>query len=247
MEKQKKEQAAEPASKMKRTLNKMGYMFKDLTEYCEDFIDFSKKSHGPVLEIGAAYGFVSLKVANSGTKIWVNDLDPRHLESIKKEASDYQNSFISTIPGHFPKKLDFPKESFTAIFSSNVFHFLEKEDVEQGIKKMFDWLKPGGKVFITAGSPYAYLWKEFIPIFEKKIRNGERWPGYTDDFSIFKNNARLKELPAFFHFFSPEILASSFKECGFIPEKSGYSPRKDWPEDFQLDGRETAGLIAYKP
>jgi len=242
-----KKPADAPPSKMQRTLNNMGYMFKDLTEYCKNFIDFSTTSSGPVLEVGAAYGFVSLKVASKRKKIWINDLDNRHLEAIKENVTPDQRPFISTVAGRFPQEIDFPPEYFTAIFSSNMFHFLNKEDVDQGIQKMFKWLKPGGKIFITAGSPYAYLWQEFIPIFEKRIKEGDKWPGYTDDFSIFKNNDRLEDLPKFIHFFTPSLLASAFKRHGFIPEKSSYCARKDWPKDFQLDGRETAGLIAHKP
>ncbi len=234
-------------SKMERTFNNMGYMFKDLTEYCEDFIRFSETSKGPVLEIGAAFGFVSLQVADKGVKIWANDLDSRHLDFLEKKATKAQREFITTVACRFPDESNFPAEFFSAIFSSNVFHFLRGEEITQGIKKMFSWIKPGGKVYITAGTPYAYHWQEFIPIFEEKIKKGLPWPGQIEDFSIFKHNKRLSELPHFFHFFSPQILESAFKKFGFIPEKSGYCSRKNWPKDLRFDGRETAGLVARKP
>ncbi len=237
----------DPHSVTVPTLNQMGYMFKDLTEYDHDFISFSEKSHGPVLELGAAFGYTTLKVADKGIPITANDLDPNHLRELRNNATIEQSPYLTLKPGRFPSNLDFPSHTFTAILSSNMFHYLTGDEIEEGILNMYSWLKPGGKAFVITASPYAFLWQEFIPLFEERHRQGMKWPGYTADLSIFKNNKRFPQIPKFIHFLNIDILSRAFSKLGFIIEKSGYCPRSSWPIDFQLDGRESVGLIAVKP
>lgn len=232
--------------KLVKTLNKMGYMFEDITEYEENFIHFSQQSKGPVLEIAAAFGVVTLKVAEKEVNIIANDLDPEHLRILEKTATDSQRKFIKTLSGRFPQEINFRPHSFTAILASNVFHYLKGEEIIEGIKKFYSWLKPGGKVYIVAGTPYTHHWQEFIPIFEKNIQDQVLWPGYLDELSLFKNNKRLSELPSFMHFFTPDILSTLFEKVGFLIRKKGFAARPHWPQDMQLDGRESAGLIAFK-
>ena len=111
---------------------------------------------------------------------------------------------------------------------------------------MWDWLDDSGKVFIISATPYSRMWQEFIPIFENNIEKGVEWPGYIEDFSIFKHNKRFNEIPDFMHFLAPEILKEKFEQQGFIVERYGFCDRNRWPEDMRLDGRESIGLIATK-
>ena len=41
---------------------------------------------------------------------------------------------------------------------------------------MYSWLKPGGRLYLVADTPYG-IWRKLIPIFEQKKEKGERWPG----------------------------------------------------------------------
>lgn len=241
-----KEQSKNSYPNLIRTFNKMGYMFEDITEYEEDFIQFSKLSNGPVLEIAAAFGVVTLKVAKKKINIVANDLEPEHLNILEKKANASQKKFITTLPGRFPQEISFSPNSFTAILASNIFHYLKGEEIIEGIKKISSWLKPKGKVYIVAGTPYTYHWQEFIPILKKNIQEQKPWPGYIDELSMFKHNKRFNDLPSFMHFFTPDILSSWFEKFGFLIAKKGYAARPTWPQDMQLDGRESAGLIAVK-
>lgn len=228
------------------TLNKMGYMFNDLTAYGEAFINFCTQINGPVLEIGAAYGVASLRVLETNTKIVSNDLDERHLKILLDHVPPDKKNLIETVSGKFPQQLAFSPSSFDAILVSNVIHFLNTDEMEIAILKLHEWLRPGGKVFIIAATPYVRIWQEFIPLFKRNLANAVRWPGYIDDFSIFKSHHRKEHMPSFIHFFDPENLSKKFNAFNFSIEKYGYCARPDWPVDMQLDGRESMGLIAQK-
>lgn len=240
----KKQEASMPG--LTPTLNKMGYMFSDLTSIDLEFINFCEESKGPALEIGAAYGDIALKIAHKGVEIVANDLEKEHLSRIEQRALGDASRYITTVPGRFPDDVNFEDETFTAVLASNVFHYLDGDDITRGINKIFHWLKPNGRVYVVVGSPYAHLWHEFIPFFEEKIRQKKPWPGYVTDFSIFKNNHRFEQIPDFMHFFEPTILSLLFEEAGFCVKKAKFCARPQWPADLQLDGRESVGLVAAK-
>jgi len=229
------------------TVNQMGYMFKDLTKYDKEFIEFSASSGGPVLEIGAAFGWTTLKVASKKVKIVANDLSKDHLTLLKETTRSGLSSYITPICARFPKELNFRPSSFTAVLVSNVFHYLGGQDILLGIEKLFHWLKSGGKAYIIVGTPYSKMWREFVPIFESNIEKNMPWPGYVEDVSIFPNNNRLGQLPEFMHFIPLPLLINLFQKQGFFVEKSGFCARPTWPDDMQLDGRESACLVAIKP
>lgn len=67
------------------TLNQMGYMTDHLDPYSIDFIDWSLKSEGPTLDVGAAYGIATLPLVEKLNEIWVNDLDESHLKLIVEQ------------------------------------------------------------------------------------------------------------------------------------------------------------------
>src|SRR5260221_14662387 len=67
------------------TLNNMGYMFEDLTEYGDEFIRFSQDAKDPALDIAAAYGIATLKLLQQQIRVVANDLDPRHLEILRNQ------------------------------------------------------------------------------------------------------------------------------------------------------------------
>jgi hypothetical protein len=223
----------------------MGYMFKDITEYGLDFLEFCKTASAPVLDIAAAYGVASIKALEQGAYVIANDLDPHHLEILKSRVPDCYQARLQTQVGRFPSQLHFEPKSLSAVLAANMFHFLNGEEVNEAIRCLYNWLYRGGKAFIIAGSPYIRLWKGIIPVFERKKSEGDVWPGLVENTSLYPNE-RLQDLPKLMHFFDPEILAHAFEKAGFVIEKAGYISRASWPEDMQLDGRESVGIIAVK-
>jgi hypothetical protein len=48
------------------------------------------------------------------------------------------------------------------------------------------------------------------------------------------------------HFLDPDVLSRVFTESGFRIDEATMFARPEFPEDIQLDGRESVGLIATK-
>jgi predicted SAM-dependent methyltransferase len=228
------------------TLNNMGYMFNPSTPYGEAFLKFSAVSGGPVLDVGTAYGTSTLQVLNNGIKVVANDLEPKHLDILMERVPENLKPLLTLSPGKFPTDVSYKPNSFKAILLSNILHFLKGEEIEMAAQKTFEWLQPGGKVFIIAASPYVGMFQDFTSQFEKNRKNNVKWPGYVPDLKIFKNNTRLGQLPGFMHFFHPEDLKAVFEKAGFEIETAEYFPQPMWPEDMRLDGRESVGLIVRK-
>ncbi|MBM3610677.1 MAG: class I SAM-dependent methyltransferase [Alphaproteobacteria bacterium] len=228
--------------KVVKTTNKMGYMFNEIKEYGRDFIEYS--SPGPVLDIGAAYGVHTLPALERGAYVVCNDLEKKHLEILEERVPQEYKSHVEFVCGKFPQELHFRENSFSGILLSHVLHFLKSDEIEEGISKVFGWLKPGGKVFAIVGTPYIKIVEGFIPTFKKRLESGQEWPGFIEDISIY-HHERCKDLPKFMHYFDIDVVRRVFKD--FIIEKCGYINRDDFPEDMRLDGRENVGVIARKP
>lgn len=229
------------------TLNKMGYMMENDDVFRKSFFNFCKKTPGPVLDIGAAYGLCSLKALKRGAKVIANDIDIRHLKILKKNIPKNMTHRLKLLHGKFPDEINFPKDHLGGVLASQIFHFLNGEEIINSAEKIFKWLKPKGKIFIIASSPYIKLTKKYITIYEKRKALGEKWPGFIENFSKYSHNSKLKNLPKFVHLLDIKTLEEVFKQTGFIIEKAINFSRPDFSDDFKLNGNENVGLIGIKP
>jgi len=177
------------------TLNKMGFMMEMDDPYRRAFIEWSLKKKEWVLEIGAAYGIVTLEVIKKGGKVIANDLDPQHLHILGSKVPKHLKNNLQTLPGKFPNDIEVPKASLEAVLSSQVFHFLNGEDIKKGFQKVFQWLKSKGKFFVVTSTPYVKTSGEFIKVYEERKSKGELWPGYTESLDSFSNSRYIDYLP----------------------------------------------------
>lgn len=119
-------------------------------------------------------------------------------------------------------------------------------NLERSARILFDWLASGGRVFIVAETPYLKNFQAFIPTYEARRAAGDPWPGFVDDVMAIAPE-RGASLPPKMHFLDPEVLTRVFTAAGFIVEKAETFARPEFPEDIQLDGRESVGMVARKP
>jgi Methyltransferase domain len=228
------------------TLNQFGYMTSSIDKYMHEFIQYSSISQSYCVDIGAAYGIASIAALKLGAKIIANDIDPRHLQLISDNISTELQKNLKLDATTFPKEMQFTKNSIGAFLIARVFHFLTPSEIMEGAQKLFQWLEPGGKVFLTAETPYLGLWKEFIPIYEKLKSTQSLWAGEIPDISIYAPH-RSSELPKRMLLLDIESLNHAFSAAGFEIETLEYFSRPEFPEDIQYDGRESIGLICKKP
>jgi len=225
------------------TLNRFGYMKKDLGEFCKDFIQYALETKELVLELGCAYGFVVQHVLAGNGKIVASDLEEKHLSVLLKNTPQDKLENLYLRQGRFPDEINFPKESFKAILSSRMFHFLEGKDIAVGFKKVHDWLKPNGKFFFTGVSPYNYTLRDnFLSTYQKRREDKVEWPGEVRDFNS-RAVAHQEYLQNFIHTFDIPKLEELLPEYGFKIDKIKLF---DYPNSIDSDNKGHIGFIATK-
>ena len=157
------------------TMNDKGFMFEVLDDYADEFIAFAGASEYEAAEIGCAYGVATIAALRAGATITACDMDPRHLDVLKSRAPSALHERLSLVTGQLPD-IELPESHFGSLLCSRVLHFLRGEDIERSVANMFRWLRPGGRLFLVADTPYG-IWRKFIPVWEANEQAGERWPG----------------------------------------------------------------------
>lgn len=232
---------------LERTLNKMGHSTKNPTEYIQYFLEYVKFHPGTFLDIGAAFGVATVPAIESGSSVIANDLDPQHLKVIRSKVSPESQHRLKVICAPFPGGMDLEENSLDGVLASQILHFLSGEDLENGFKKVFKWLKPGGKFFTVSCTPYMKGYKSLIPTFLKRKKLGQKWPGFFSGLSETKEFWRVRHLPDHLHFFDDVVLRSALEEYGFEVERCEMYLRANLPKDIAYDGRENVGAVACKP
>jgi SAM-dependent methyltransferase len=234
---------------LEKTLNGFGYMHQ-LSEIAKKFIQFSKDSQGKLLDLGCAYGVTTIPCLTNGASVTACDIDAGHLEILKKRTPKEFLCKLETLHQRFPDQTEFSSNQFDGILLSHVLSFLKPQEIEAGLKKIFSWLKPGGKLFILNYTPYHQTLKDYIPVYEMKKKNGEQWPGLISNKDSYGDSSYLKtNLPNDLILFDPDTLNHVISEAGFVVDECDYlgSRTELVPEPFKMDGREWVGLIATKP
>ena len=227
------------------TKNNMGWAISPDDEYVNSFINYSAEI-SPIssMEIGAAYGFVSVKALEKGAHLIVNDLCEEHLIDMQKNLSiDFKN-FVQFMPGNF-LSLELEPESVGAILIARVLHMLDEKDLEKAVQLVSEWLKPGGKVFITTATPYSNDLIKFLPVYENRKKTGVKNPGMITDLrqwlDIDNNN-----LPQSMQVFDLDILIDILNEKGFSILQASYIDRPHHKNIINNLYKDSCGIIAIK-
>ncbi|MBT5891582.1 MAG: class I SAM-dependent methyltransferase [Chromatiales bacterium] len=229
------------------TMNDTGFMFEVLDDYALDFIRYSGECDSEVLELGCAYGVATILALEAGAKVRACDIDQRHLDILLSRVPDGLEAQLKTELQHLPDA-HLPDNQFAAILCSRVFHFLTGDEIDASLANMFRWLKPGGRLYLIADTPYG-IWRNFIPVWDANHEQGVRWPGYMSpllEFLPYKPSGDHVG-PPFMNLMSPELLTRACEEAGFITLRADWIARNDFTGSGQMDGRENCGIIAVKP
>lgn len=228
------------------TLNQTGFMTTQLDEVSQEFTEYAGSVDGPVLEVGAAYGIATLTALAQGAKIICNDIDPRHLMIVKQQAvlQGLDTTRLEILRGDFKSDIELPPNCLEAVLMCRVLHLFDGPGIERSLYKAFQFLKPGGKIFVVADTPYLGITASFIPEYQKRIKHGAKWPGLISNAQKYFNDSHI---PNFINLLDPETLTRSLEDQGFIIEKMNFIERWDFPENRRMDGRESIGVVAYKP
>ncbi len=225
------------------TMNKYGFMKFEYEEYNKSFIEFASNLQKPALEIGSAYGWLAKKAVEKDINYIASDVSTDHLEFLLKNTPKEKISNLTIYPAEFPKEIDFPKKSIGAVFIGRVLHFLRGELIEEGLRKIHDWLEDDGKLFCTNCSIYHYTVRdEIISSYKKKFAKGIKWPGILHNLreAAPMNAAYVGD---FINVFDIPQLEALLPEVGFEIEKISLF---DYPNDTDSGGKGHVGFVAKK-
>jgi SAM-dependent methyltransferase len=229
------------------TLNGTGFMFEVRDSFTNDFISYAGRSALPVLELGCAYGVASIPALEAGARVTASDMEPQHLEILKSKVPAHLLGNLELVVATLPQA-EFPAGSFGAILCSRVLHFLTGDNIDTSVRKMAQWLAPGGRLYLIADTPYG-IWRKKIAEFEAGKATGMRWPGMMvglHNFLAAEPPPQPIEKPPFMNVLDPELLARSCTDAGLAVIEAAFIPRPDFGSFGQMDGRENAGVLAVK-
>ncbi len=228
------------------TLNKTGWMTEGLDDYSAEFAAYAGAaghSGEESLDIGCAYGVATLAALEAGARIVACDIEPRHLEILAQRVPAEAQPRFRSRPGALPD-IDFPAAGFRAILAARVLHFLDGPQIETTVRKMYTWLKPGGRLYLVADTPYTGPWYVHAERYETRKAAGEPWPGLVDDYiGLLPAGVDPEGHPQFINPLDPDIMTRVCTAAGFEISKAAFlsssTPR--------ARGNEHAGIVAVKP
>lgn len=220
-----------------RKLNCMGFMRLETDVISDKFIEFASTNKGESLDIGCAYGFIPLKVLHAGGKIIANDTYSDHLLILNKSITPEIRKNLIFNTDKFPASTNFPEGSLQAVSLNRIIHFLSPAEVKLAFSKLNKWMGKGGRVFITAMTPYHPAIADFGQEYDKRVAQGVEWPGVITDMK--KRQPNIKEdIPDYIHTFSKEVLTKQLEENGFKIVEADYF-------DFASSAATSRGNKAY--
>lgn len=232
-------------SEIVQTHNGYGWTSTVPNQITVSLLDWLKTLEGPaplILDIGTGLGVGTIPLLEAGARVIALDLEESHLNSIRQEAERRSIADrLTTVAGKFPDTLRF--EQLDAVHCSNVFHFLAGYEIETGAARLYEWLKPGGKVFLQVGTIYAGHIKRLLPLFEERRRSGLKWAGETHSAKDYVAAEFSDAIPEFMNFLDEGPLIEVFESSGFHIDRSWYYTRTGLPDALRSDGREHYGLI----
>ncbi|MDJ0460314.1 non-ribosomal peptide synthetase [Streptomyces sp. H27-C3] len=234
---------------MVATLNRTGVMVEYLIPYSSDFADFAGERGGEVLDMGCAYGVASIAALERGARVVALDMEKKHLDILEQRVNDESRARLILRRGTLPD-VDFEDERFTAVHASRVMHFLKPEDVRLMLRKMFRWLTPGGKVFLSTDSPYFGYWASKAWEYEERKRAGDPWPGYIEDVAAHFDPAHVVGGPRLINAVDPDVFRRECEAVGFVVERAGFFGTVGVDRESYgapAPDMEHVGIIARKP
>jgi len=231
------------------TLNGKGPVTAYLDQYAMEFIHYATQQTGPVLELGAAYGFLTIQTLKEGGTVIANDLDPRHLQILYNQTPATCRNRLTLLPGEFPGNVNLSPQSIAGCYVARMLGYLEPGELQKGLEKIFTWLQSEKKLFIISAIPYSFraIFKNIVSIYEQRVNENIEWPGYFTNLKQIVGGNYVNYGPNVHHFLDGKILTRELERVGFIVETVEVFARKDLPEWALGDGRDAVAVIARKP
>ena len=220
----------------RRTDNLMGYEDTEVNPLLNKYLEFVPQAPGNLLDLGCAWGFAIQKVLAiekqtnflkvNKRKIIALDVDQKHIEQV---AATTPPELVEPIFMHFPKLTSpqcikaFSPDSLGATYAGLLLHYLNPDELTQGLKLLYDATAPGGRVYASVNS--AFIAQSLLEDFQRRKQNpADPFPGWYPD--LFDSSVPLKvrnDMPRsvcgmeikYLHVFDEDTLSRYFENAGF--------------------------------
>jgi SAM-dependent methyltransferase len=198
------------------------------------------KKNNVVMDVGAGYGALTRSALGAGAIVINNEIsENQQLYSLKflnkeqKKRLFFQNNDV--------RNLVLNKGVLDKIIFHRVLHFFKGQEIETLLKKSYDWLKPGGKIYIVMMSKDHIAFRDKIDYDLSK-----KWPG--EDLVVVSEHLpeQAYALPPTLHVMSIDTLQTALQKIGFEIEKADYVSLQKLGTEANRDGKEAIGIIAIK-
>lgn len=228
------------------TLNHTGFMCTKLDSFTLAFVNSAKHAQLPVLEIGASYGIASQKALDNGAIVVANDLDLRHLFFLKQQIKPQDWARLYLNNKRFSDATNFPNNSFSHILLSRVAHFLKPDSFEIGLQKLYKWLVPGGEIYFVIMSPFHPRLSWFLPVYEKRWKNGVKWPGEIKNVKDSWPPELSKYIPNYLHVMDDRPFRHAVQKIGFQIKELTLFQCDNAKKTYNNNNKEYLGAIITK-
>lgn len=225
------------------TLNGTGYVFYEMSPLANKFITKEALFNKNILEIGAGFGNVAIRVLEKGVGSYTaNDISKEHLtllvsriKNTFRNRADEKLKYLKLLLAKAPQGLP-TNELYDAVLMDKVLHFFEPEEIEYFIMWAKKAIKKNGKLYILTVSPHNKVFRDkVLSVYLERSFKGGRYPGFIKNVQECINRGQIENHPNFYLpknmvFFSKSDLKSLFEGHGFkiiqtfslvVPEEDG--------------------------
>lgn len=231
------------------THNAMGHSFLESDPIQEMLHEYCAGGDKHVLEVGAGVGVNTLLALSAGNTVVTNDMEQGHLDIIAGEAEKMdgnKRNKLSFVKGIFPDQVNFGAAQFDVVIAFQIFHFLKPDQLDAGFTKIHDWLKPGGKFFLTVTSPFTRGMERYMPLYYRRLEKGRRFPGEFHDIRSRIPEKFRSQYPEYMNFLEEDTMRKTVPQDKFDIEEIMYFKAKSDSPLIKLDGKENLGVVLRK-
>jgi SAM-dependent methyltransferase len=178
------------------------------------FVISSRTAKGPVLDFGCGEGVATAAALARGAHVYALDPDEvaiaRLLTRVPSEHHRRLRARVASLRG-----TDFGDVHFEAVLAALVLQELDGPEVQAVLKRLFRWLQPQGRLFLSALTPLGSFWRPFRDEYAVRVSQRVRWPGHIEDVSCFiGEQGKLTSI----HLFDESTLSRELEAAGFAIE-----------------------------
>ena len=225
------------------TANNFGMIVHTETRLIKEWISGSKGKF--IVDIGCGTGDHIISALKNGALGAIGiDLSAAHIKTLVLDTPAQLVPLLKVEVSRFPSHFNLLSNSVDSILTSHLFHYLSPQEIKLGLQKIFDALKPGGKVFIQSMTIFGGLFqmkRHAGPTGKEHLLDPD-WPDYPFFFD------EEPGLPKIGHPQDLKILTRELDKIGFkqINGQTYFvNDSGTWTDQPFLS--DVVGIIAVKP